>query len=388
MWHFHKPIYTGFIYLRKAYDPVNRNSLWTVLQRSYSIPTKLNSIIRALHEHSVTAIRCYGKTSCEFAITSGVRQGCVLAPTLFNLYFDVAIRMALENGQPKGKGVRMAYLHAAKLVGNCRKLQHEAVISDLEYADDMTLVAESWDDLKSMLDDVSMWCRELGLTISYSKTKTLAVLPSNLYPKPVPINLFPDDDPVEVVSNFQYLGSIVQDHCSTVIEVDSRICKASKAFCSLCRILWYQHKIKILTKRLTFNAVVLPILLYGLESLVLHEPQLHLLQGFVMSCLRIILRAFIWEKKRHTTITRMAKQQKLSSVLSQRRLRFLGHIFRMKDSRLPKQLLVCVPVDDKRAAGRQKYRWNDVVLRDLKSCKLSEDWHEFAHSRSLWQSHP
>ena len=61
----------------------------------------------------MAAIRCYGKTSDEFAVTSGVRQG-VLAPTLFNLYFNVAIRMALENGQLKGRGVRVAYLHGAR----------------------------------------------------------------------------------------------------------------------------------------------------------------------------------------------------------------------------------------------------------------------------------
>ena len=148
-----------------------------------------------------------------------------------------------------------------------------------------------------MLDDVSIWHRDLGLTISCSKTKPLAVLPSDLYPEPVLISLFPDDDPVEVVSNFQYLGSIVQDNCGTVIEVDSRICKSSKAFRSLCRILWYQCKIKTHIKLCIFNAVVLPTLLYGLESLVLHEPQLHCLQGFVMRCLRIILRVSIREKK-------------------------------------------------------------------------------------------
>ena len=54
-------------------------------------------------------------------------------------------------------------------------------------------------------------------------------------------------------------------------------------------------------------------------------------------------------------------------------------------SHLPKQLLVCAPVDGKHAAGRQKYCWNDLLSRDLKSCKLSEDWCEFAHSRSLWR---
>ena len=175
----------------------------------------------------------------------------------------------------ESKGVPQANFTKAYDSVNCNSLW-----TDLEYTDDMALVAGSWDDLKSMLNDVSMWCRELGLTISCSKTKTLAVLPSDLYPKPVPINLFPDDDPVDVVCNFQYLGSIVQDNCGTVIEVDFRICKASKAFRSLCHILWYQSKIKNRTKPRIFNDVVLPILLYGLESLVLHEPQLHRLQGF------------------------------------------------------------------------------------------------------------
>ena len=226
----------------------------------------------------MAAIRCYGKTSDEFAITSNAQQVCVLTPTFSNLYFDVAICMALENGQQKGRGVKVAYLCGAKLVGKCRKLQHEAIISDSEYTDDMALVAESWDDHKSIVDDVSMRCRDLRLTISCSKTKTLAVLLSDHYSKPVPINLFPEDDPVKVVFNVQYLVSIVPDNCGRVIEVDSRISKASKAFHSLHCIICYQCKIKTYTKRSIFNAAVLPTLVYGLEGLVLHEPQLHHLQ--------------------------------------------------------------------------------------------------------------
>ena len=79
-----------------------------------------------------------------------------MAPTRFNLYFDAAIRMALEDGQLQDRSARVAYLHDAKLVNNRRKLQLETVVSDLDYADDMALVAESWDDLKAMLDAVSV----------------------------------------------------------------------------------------------------------------------------------------------------------------------------------------------------------------------------------------
>ena len=117
----------------------------------------------------------------------------VLASTLFNLYFDVAIRIALKDGQLQVIGVKVAYLHDAKLVGNCRKLHLEIVVSNLKYAHDMALIAELWDDLKGMLDAVSVHCRDLGLTISCRKTTTQAVPPSDLYQRPESTNLFLND---------------------------------------------------------------------------------------------------------------------------------------------------------------------------------------------------
>jgi hypothetical protein len=88
---FRYPLYMCFVDLRKAYDSVNREALSKVLQVSFNLPTKLISIIRTFHKNSTAAVRAYGKRSAEFDVTSGVRQGCVLAPTLFNLYFDLII---------------------------------------------------------------------------------------------------------------------------------------------------------------------------------------------------------------------------------------------------------------------------------------------------------
>ena len=118
------------------------------------LPHKILSIIQALHKDSVASVRAYGKTSEEFPISSGVRQGCILAPTLFNLYFDLVTRTALEPHQKEGKGVRMAYIHDGKLVGNRKKLCWETLVSDLEYADDMVLVSNSWEDLKAMMESL------------------------------------------------------------------------------------------------------------------------------------------------------------------------------------------------------------------------------------------
>ena len=251
--------------------------------------------------------------------------------------------------QMMNRGIGVAYLHDTKLVGNRRKLQLETLVTDLEYADEMALLADSWDDLEAMLTSLSTHCRNLGLSISCAKTKIMAVLPSDTCTQPVPIHLFPDQPPIEPVSSFQYLGSIVQDNCGSDLEVNSWICKGSQAFCSLSRILWYQKKIRSQTKLRIFSSVILPTLLYGTECVVLLEPQIHRLQSFTMRCLRIILGISVWDMKRNTVIRKLAHQQRLSSLLSARRLRFLGHISRMPVSRIPKQLLVCAPIGGARS---------------------------------------
>ena len=222
---YHHPIYACFIDLKKAYDSVHREFLWRILQHSYRLLPKLLTIMCALHEDSTTAVRAYGKLSDKFSITGSVRQGCVLAPTLFNFYFDAAICMALEEHRQQGRGIRVAYLLDA---GNRRVLSLVTLVTDLEFADDMALLANNWFDFTAMLDSLSTCCNKLklGLTISCKKTKSLAVLPPEdpAAQSPAPIHLVPGGEPIEVVSHFQYLGSIVQDDCGLDTEFSSRIC--------------------------------------------------------------------------------------------------------------------------------------------------------------------
>ncbi|XP_062518240.1 uncharacterized protein LOC134193424 [Corticium candelabrum] len=143
-----------------------------------------------------------------------------------------------------------AYLHDADLVGNRKTLRYESLVTDLEYADGMTLLSDNWLDLTEMLDSLSNCCKKLGVAISCKKMKTLAVLPSECshIQTPVPIHLVPGDMPIEVVSHFQCLGSIVQNDYGLDTKINSRIWKASHAFQSLSRILWYQSKIKTSTQ--------------------------------------------------------------------------------------------------------------------------------------------
>ena len=140
---FHQPLYACFIDLKKAYDSVHHDSLWHILKHTYHLPEMLLTIICALHEGCTAAVRAYGKISDMFSVTSGVRQGCVLAPTLFNFYFDTAIHTALDVHRQEERGIKVAYLLDTNLVGNRRSLKLDTLVTDLEYADDMAHLADN-----------------------------------------------------------------------------------------------------------------------------------------------------------------------------------------------------------------------------------------------------
>ena len=116
---YHCPLYICFIDLKKAYyDSLNHDLLWLLLDLCFNLFPKLLSILRALHADSTAAVRVYGMTFEEFPVTRGVCQGCVLVPTLFNLYFDVAIRLALS--EHEGKEIKFAYLQNTHFVATTR----------------------------------------------------------------------------------------------------------------------------------------------------------------------------------------------------------------------------------------------------------------------------
>ena len=137
-------------------------------------------------------------------------------------------------------------------------------------------------------------------------------------------------------------------------------------------MLWYQRRIKTTTKLRLFKAIVLLTLLYGSESWTPLSIHMNRLQGFVMRCLRIILGISVREKRRHTEL------REVDTLLRYRRLRWLGHVARMGHWHIPRNLLVCKPDGGRWAAGDQKLRWNDVVLKDLKVCGIQDSWFELA----------
>ena len=76
-----KDLYVAFIDLAKAFDTVNRELLWQILER-FGTPPKFLTVLKKLHEGMLATVLAYGERSDPFTINVGVKQGCVIAPVI------------------------------------------------------------------------------------------------------------------------------------------------------------------------------------------------------------------------------------------------------------------------------------------------------------------
>ena len=153
---FQKNIYFCFIDYAKAFDCVDHNKLWKILQE-IEIPDYLTCLLRNLYagQEATVGTRHVGTTDW-FHIRKGVCQGCILSPCLFNLHAKYIMRNAgLDEAQV---GIRMARRN----------------INNLRCSDDTTLMAESEEELKSLLMKVKEESEKVGLKLSIQKTKIMA----------------------------------------------------------------------------------------------------------------------------------------------------------------------------------------------------------------------
>ena len=272
-----KPLYSVFIDLTKAFDTINRKALSTVLER-IGCPPKLVSIIRLFHDSMTGQVLSNGNVTDAFVISSGVKQGCVLAPVLFNVFFICMLSHAVQDLE-KGVYIR------CRLDGSLFDLRRHTAktrslktpLQEVLFADDCALVAHAEQDLHWMLDRFSKASKFFGQKISLRKTEVLHQ-PAPYY-QPPPPTIPIDDKPLANVEHFKYLGSTISCNVSLDREIDTRISKASQALGSLHnRVL--SEQICQYTKLKVYNAVVFPSQLYGCETWTLYREHIKKLELF------------------------------------------------------------------------------------------------------------
>src|SRR5574337_774172 len=147
-----------FIDYAKAFDCVDHNKLWKIL-KEMGIPDHLIGLLRNLYAGHEATVRPGHGTTDWFQIGKGVHQGCIMSPCLFNFYAEYIMRNAgLEETQA---GIKIAGRN----------------INNLRYADETTLMAESKEELKSLLMKVKEESEKTGLKLNIQKSKIMASSP-------------------------------------------------------------------------------------------------------------------------------------------------------------------------------------------------------------------
>ncbi|VDL96346.1 unnamed protein product [Schistocephalus solidus] len=109
-------IYTTFVDLTKAFDIVNRDGMWKVMQK-FGCRERFKHVVHQLHDGMMARGTDNGTVSEAFPVTNGVNKGCVLAPTLFSLIFSATLMDAYRDEQP---GLCIAYRIDGHLLNSWR----------------------------------------------------------------------------------------------------------------------------------------------------------------------------------------------------------------------------------------------------------------------------
>ena len=353
-------LYANFIDFEKAFDSVHRPALWNIL-RHYGIPSKMVDIIKMLYSSFHAKVICGNQLSDDLSINTGVKQGCILSPFLFCLAIDWILKESVDK---KRTGLTWTLTE---------------VLEDLDFADDIVLLSHTHKDMQSKTHTVQANAQKLGLVINAEKTKSMRInTKSN-----ESIRLGHVD--IEDVESFTYLGSRITKDGNSQNEIATRLSRARQTFGRLGHI-WNSRKISQNTKVRLYKSLVLPVLLYGAESWKTTRTIYSKLDTFQNKCLRRILHIF-WPN----TISNVKLLEKtglvpISSIVTQRRWRWIGHVLRMDTKELPKTALKWTP-QGQRKRGRPVETWRRGLERDMKN--LGWTWSKMttlASDRKEWRS--
>ena len=381
----HRDLFATYVDLTKAFDTVSREGLWKIMNK-FGCPDKFTTIVRQLHDGMMAKVTDSGDESDAFQVTNGVKQGCVLAPTLFSMVFSAMLLDAFKDSEDE---IIVKYRTDGKLF-NSRRLQavtkvHKVPIRDFLFADDCALNAFTEKQMQLDVDSFSMACDNFGLTISTKKTEVMfQPAPGKPYYKP---HISVNNHELQVVENFTYLGSTLSQDVSLDAEINNRIAKASAAFGRLTKNVWERKGLKLSTKIKVYMAVVLTTLLYASETWTAYSRHIKKINHFHMCCLRRLLHIRWQDKVPDTKVLELSGQSSIHTILMKNQARWAGHLVRMPNCRLPKQLLYGELTEGTRPRGRPKKRFKDCLKTSLKSLSIDlNTWEQQALDRTTWRN--
>jgi Reverse transcriptase (RNA-dependent DNA polymerase) len=324
---------------------------------------ELVELLEDLYSKTISAVRVDGELTEWFRVRVGVRQGCGLSPYLFNLILEAMMQVALNNTEI---GIRIS----------------GELINNLRFADDIDLLAESRNQLQELTNKVYESSRRFGLQINGEKTKTMTI-----GKKQERLDIKLGTEELEQVEEFIYLGGVITEDAGCAKDMKRRIGLTSAMFGKL-RKLWKSKNISKRTKTKLYEALVIPVLLYGAECWCMKKEDERRLLAAEMGWLRGILNRSRRERIRNeVTREELGQKDTIVDKIRRRRLTWYGHVARMDNRRIPPTALHGT-VEGVRSRGRQKKTWMDNILEDIKEQEWSiRELVDHARDRPKWKSY-
>ena len=264
-----------FIDFSKAFDSINRKKMFKIL-KAYGIPpTLLNTIIAMYTNTRAKVVSPDGDTDL-FEITMGVLQGDTLAPFLFVIVLDYAMRKAIE-GKEQTYGFTIEPAKSRRVKAK--------TITDLDFADDIALISDLVSEAQQLLLAVEKECNEVGLKINAPKTQFM----SYNITEDIKLNLGDGTEIKRALTekkeqDFKYLGAWVD---TTLRDIKVRKALAWTALKKMDKI--WNSSLNRTRKIDLFKATVEYVLLYGCEAWTLNMKLNKLLDGCYTRMLRKVL---------------------------------------------------------------------------------------------------
>lgn len=333
-----REVYHNFIDFKKAFDRVWHDGLWDIM-REYNFEEDLVQTIEALYKSASSAVLINNEAGEFFETTVGVRQGCILSPTLFNLYLEKIMQEALHKYEP------------TLSIGGRQ-------ICNLRFADDIDLMASNETDLQTLTKRLDNAASQFGMEINTEKSQ---ILVNGDASKRTQISV--GGQVLQEVEAFKYLGVTLTKDGSSTKEVKTRLGMATAALTRLTKI--WKSTIDFKVKLKLYKSLVVSILLYGCEAWTLTADLEKRICAFESKCFRKLLRVSYMEHRTNSDVleeveARAGAQEPLLSTIRRRKLSWFGHFSRHNG--LCRTTMEGT-VEGKRRRGRQRLQWMDNIKK-------------------------
>ena len=258
-----------FIDLAKAYDLVDLVVLWEVLAR-FGVPPRMIKVICMFHDGMRARVQLDdGDFSAWFNVCQGLRQGCVLSPLLFNIFFAAVIIVVLQrfvedplivsdlvylDDAPKGEDSR------PRKEGMLERVRR--AVWGMLYADDAGVVSTSPRGLTRMMGVIVVTCHEFGLTVSEKKTEAMHLW-SHPHTASNALRIEAVGQRYKQTTEFVYLGGAISESADLDIEIKRRIGAAWASVRKYSSQLYDRRNARLSLKIRLFKAEAMEAMLYG-----------------------------------------------------------------------------------------------------------------------------